>query len=203
MTERYRLSFTTGGLLLKEAPVVARCYLTLRSWPRTRDRVRGDNLLQARTAAAATRVGGEVISRLQHLDEPELQALIEASLRDQAGLMWAAACRRYAFLREFATEVLREHHLLMRRKLTVGDYDNFYNRKALWHPELDEIAPSTQRKLRQNLFRMLREADLISAQNMIQPPLFSPHLALLLASRGPQEFLVFPATDSEIQRWLP
>ena len=99
-------------------------------------------------------------------------------------------------------EVLREHYLLRRHQLTFGDYDAFYSAKALWHVELDEIAPSTQHKLRQNLFRMLREADLVSEQQQIRSAVPSPALAALLAQRGREALLVFPATDNEIQRWL-
>ncbi len=202
MTERYRLSFTTGGLFLREALVVAECFLNIRDWKKARDQVRQDNLLQVRTATAGTRISKEVIARLEQLDELELQALLELSPRDLAYLLWVAACRRYAFIRDFATEVLREHHLLRRRQLSFGDYDSFYNSKALWHAELDDIAPSTRHKLRQNLFRMLREAGLISEQHIIQPALLTPHLAQLLARRGRQELLVFPAAESDIQRWL-
>jgi hypothetical protein len=67
---------------------------------------------------------------------------------------------------------------------------------------LDDIAKSTQLKLRQNLFRMLREADLLSDQYEIHPAQLSPYLAQLLARQGRQVFLVFPATDNDIQRWL-
>lgn len=90
----------------------------------------------------------------------------------------------------------------LRRELSFADYDNFYNSKALWHPELDELTPSTQQKLRQNLFRMLREADLISEQHVIQAALLSPHLVELLACRGAGDLMMFPVSDSEIQRWL-
>ena len=200
--ERYRLSFTTGGLFLREAPIVAERYLTLRDWIQTRDEVRTANLLQVRTAAAALRISKELVSRLEHLNEAELTELIEGSLRDRAYLLWSAACRRYAFIHDFAVEVLREHYLLRRHQLTFGDYDAFYCAKALWHVELDEIAPSTQHKLRQNLFRMLREGDLISDQQQIQPAIPSPALAVLLAQRGREALLVFPATDNEIQRWI-
>jgi hypothetical protein len=72
----------------------------------------------------------------------------------------------------------------LRRQISFGDYDAFYNSKALWHTELDEIATSTQHKLRQNLFRMLRDADLISDQQHIQAAMLSPRLAQLLARRG-------------------
>lgn len=202
MTNRYRLSFTTGGLFSREAPIVAERYLTRRDWPQTRAEVRSENLLQVRTSTAALRVSKELIARLEHLDVPELEELLETSLRDRGYLLWAAACRRYTFIHDFAVEVLREHHLLLRRQISWGDYDAFYNAKALWHTELDEITPSTQHKLRQNLFRMLREADLISDQQLIQPAILSPRLAQLLARRGREDLLVFPATDNEIQRWL-
>ena len=202
MSERYRLSFTTGGLFLREASTVVERYMSIRDWKAARDQVRQENLLQVRTAAAATRISKELTARLELLDDAELEALQDGGLREQAYLLWVAACRRYTFIREFATEVVREHHLSLRRELSFGDYDNFYNSKALWHPELDELALSTQQKLRQNLFRMLREADLISEQHVIQTALLSPHLVELLLRRGVDDLMVFPVSDSEIKRWL-
>lgn len=202
MVDRYRLSFTTGGLFLQEAPIIVERYLALRNWSQTRDQVRNDNLLQVRTAAAALRISKELISRLELLESDELEELVNGNARDRGYLLWVAACRRYAIIHDFAIEVLREHYLLMRRQLSFGDYDAFYNAKALWHTELDEIAQSTQYKLRQNLFRMLRDAGLISDQQHIQAAMLSPRLAQLLARRGRDDLLVFPATDNEIQRWL-
>lgn len=202
MNTPYRLSFTTGGLFIAEAPVVVACYLTHLDWTKARDQIRQDKLLQVRTDAAATRISKEIVARLELLTDAELQALPELNLRDRAYLLWVGACRRYRLIHDFAEEVLREHHLSRRRQVTLDDYDNFYNSKALWHPELDSLASSTQSKLRQNLFRMLREADLLCAQHLIQPALPSLHLAQLLAQQGAEQLLVFPATDLDIQRWL-
>ncbi|MBN8486517.1 MAG: DUF1819 family protein [Burkholderiales bacterium] len=202
MIQRYRLSFTTGGLFVQQAPLIAECFQRVGSWKEVRSQMKAANLLQVRTAAAATRIGKEVSARLEGLSTAELEWLVEASRRDQAYLLWVAACRRYAFIRDFALEVLREQYLVLRRQLTFADYDSYYSGKALWHIELDEIAPSTQLKLRQNLFRMLREADLLSDQSVIHPAQLSPHLAQLLAARGKDELLIFPATDNDIQRWL-
>lgn len=202
MAERYRLSFTTGGLFLREAPLVVERYLALRDWKQTREQVRNENLLQVRTTAAATRISQELIARLELLDPEELEFLVDGSLREQGYLLWAATCRRYTFIRDFAREVLREHYLLLRRQLTTNDYEAFCNAKALWHAELDELASSTHSKLRQNLFRMLRDADLVSAQHQIQPVLIDPALARLLGRHGNEQLLIFPATDHEIKRWL-
>lgn len=79
MTERYRLSFTTGGLFLLEAPMVTDHYLaTSRDWEHTRADERCRNLLQVRTASAATRISKELIARLEMLDLEELELLVEA-----------------------------------------------------------------------------------------------------------------------------
>lgn len=202
MADRYRLSFTTGGLFVPEAASVAAVYLATRDWAMARAQTRQENLLQVRTAAAATRVSKEITARLEHLDDVELQALGDLNTHDRASLLWVAACRRYAFIREFATEVLRENHLHLRKQLTFNDYESFYSSKALWHAELDQLAASTQHKLRQNLFRMLREADLLSESEVILPASLSPALTKLLARQGRRDLLVFPASEKDIQRWL-
>jgi hypothetical protein len=202
MNERYRLSFTTGGLFIHESLLLADCYSNLGSWAKVREHVRQCKILQVRTATATIRISKEVCARLETLDLTELDSLRDLHHRDQAYLLWAATCRRYAFIRDFAMDVLREHHLLLRRQVTFVDYESFYNSKALWHAELDELAPSTQLKLRQNIFRMLREADLISDQHMIHPAQLSPQLAQILARGGRREFLIFPASANEIQRWV-
>ena len=203
MAERYRLSFTTGGLFVQEAALVAASYLETKDWANARAQARQENLLQVRTAAAATRVSKEITARLEHLNDQELQALLDLNLHDRASLLWVAACRRYTFIREFATEVLRENHLRLRRQLSFNDYESFYSSKALWHEELDHLAASTQHKLRQNLFRMLREADLLSDKQLILPAMLSLELTTILAKQGSRDLLVFPASERDIQKWLP
>lgn len=199
---RYRLSFTTGGLFLQEAPVVVERYLVLGDWKTTRDQIRSENLLQVRTSTAATRISKELISRLELLSTDELQYLITASRREQTYLLWSATCRRYAFIRDFAVDILREHFITLRYQITHNDFDAFTNSKAVWHAELDELAPSTLQKLRSNLFRMLRDADLLSDAGLIQPAMLTPALAKILAHADSQALLVFPVTDMDIKRWL-
>ena len=201
-TERYQLSFTAGGLFLQEAPSIAARFLRCHDWRQTRAEIREENLMQQRTATASLRLSKELVARLEMLSVAELEELTEASPRDKGYLLWLAACRRYRFVREFAVEVMREHYLSLRHQLTVGDYESFYSGKALWHAELDELAASTQQKLRQNIFRMLRDADLLSPKNQIQAVLMSPRLAQLIAQQSQEDLLVFPASESEIQRWL-
>jgi hypothetical protein len=202
MVERYRLSFTTGGLFINESEDAARRYLQAGNWETAREEVRTENALQVRTAAAAIRISKEIVARLETLSKEEIDFLVECSATDRVHLLWSAVSRRYALLQEFARDVLREHFILMRRQILLSDFDAFYNQKALWRPELDQLAESTRRKLRQNLFRMMREAGYIIDQYTIAPALLTPALAQLLAKKGVDSLLIFPASDLDIRRWL-
>lgn len=182
--------------------MVAELYLRTQDWELTRDLVRTENLLQVRTAAAALRISKEVVSRLELLTAPELECILDGTIRERGYLLWSAVCRRYAFIREFAVEVVREYFVTLRQELHLKDFDAFFNGKAMWHEELDNTASSTQNKLRQNLFRMLREADLISAHNIIQPAMLTPRVAGLLAAHGRDAFLIYPLADADINRWM-
>ncbi len=199
---RYRLSFTTGGLFINESVMGADLYLKSRDWQRVRDQMRSENLLQVRTAAAGLRISKEIVARLEHLTSEEIAALAQGTARERGYLLWAAVCRRYAFIRDFASEVLREYFITLRHSLTLRDFDSFFNGKAMWHEELDSTAVKTQLKLRQNLFRMMRDADLISDANVIQPAMLTNAVATLLAAKGREALLIFPISDTDINRCL-
>jgi len=109
--------------------------------------------------------------------------------------MWVAACRRYALLGEFAEEVVREHMLLLTPSLRLQDFDSFTREKSLWHPELTALADTTRRKLRQNTFRMLREAGLLMDDGVIPTVFLSPRLEELLGTRDPSDLRFFPTTQ--------
>lgn len=194
-----RMSFTTGGLFQPESVKVAALYLEIGDWDSVRDKVIADNLLQSRTLSTLKRVGREIVSRLRTLSPDELELLVEGSHQEQAYLLWLAICRRYRFIADFAVEVLRERYITLKSELTYENYDSFFIRKSEWHLELDKITPATRSKLRQVLFKMLREADLITANNMIHSAMPSLRLLELLYKGTRREVLYFPLLDSELK----
>ena len=189
---RYALSFTSGGLLAREADVVATVYLRERDWGSVRHVVMEGNLLQARTTSSSVRVTRETIQRLSVMDDAELELLAESSLTERCHLMWVAACRRYELIGDFAEEVLRERFLLLTPTLSIDDFDRFITGKSLWHSELDELKASTRAKLRQNVFRMLHEAGLCSEDGDIVPAVLTERVHEVLAARAPSDVRFLP-----------
>ncbi len=197
--DRYSMSFTTGSLFHRESVKLATLYLDLGDWNSVRYKVIAENLLQTRTLNTLKRVCREVIARLRTLSLGELEFLVEGSRQEQAYLLWLAACRRYRLIADFAVEVLRERYITVKSDLTHEDFDSFFNRKSEWHLELDEITPATRGKLRQVLFKMLREADLITANNMIHAAMLSPRLLELFHQGSGRDVLYFPVFESELK----
>ena len=199
MNTAYLMSFTTGGLFHRESVQLAALYRDLDDWPAVHDRVIAENLLQTRTVSTLKRVYREIASRLKTLNPTELAFLLEGSHQEQAYLLWLAVCRRYSFIADFAVEVLRERFITLKNDLTYDDFDAFFNHKSEWHPELDTISQATRSKLRQVLFRILREADLLSANNTINVALLSPRLLEVILQAGRREVVYFPVFESDLK----
>ena len=193
--ERYKLSFTTGALLVREAGVAAPLYLECRDWPEVRRRLDDGNLLQARTVSSARRLGRELIQRLSALTDTEIMLLTEATAIERGHLMWVAACRQYRLVGEFAEEVVRERFLLLAPTLLPVDFDSFIRSKAVWHDELGEMAESTHRRLRSNVFLMLREAGLLSEAGQIVPTVLSGRVSEVLVESDLRDIRFFPTQD--------
>lgn len=193
------MGFTTGGLLLRESVQVGALFRYLGDWDAVRAQVLQDNLLQTRKASSGKRWGREVVLRLQQLGRQELDLLGSAGVQDQVSIVWIAICRRFAFIADFMADVVRERYLALRNDLGYPEFDAFLEAKSLRHPELDDISPSTKAKLRQILFRMLREARLLSKGNQILTPTLSPELATLLLANRAAEAGYFPIAERDLR----
>ncbi len=194
--DRYALSFTSGALLTREAVIAAPLFLEVRDWNAVRNRLRAENLLQARTASSGFRLAREVAQRLAVLTDAELDLLQDASPSERGHLMWIAACRHYAFIGDFAEEVVRERFLLLTPTLDYDDFDSFVHGKALWHPELTEVKDSTLQKLRSTVFRMLTEAGLLVGDEIVHAPL-SERVRDALDAQVPSDVRFLPTRDSK------
>lgn len=197
MTEhRYRLSFTAGGLLVREAGVAAPLYQRLGDWSKVRATLESENLLQGRTVSSGRRLAREVVQRLSELADDEIDLLVDATSVERGHLMWVAACRRYSLLGEFAEEVLRERFLVLAPTLDHSDFDSFLRMKAIWHEELAELKESTYRKLRANVFLMLREAGQLSDNGRINAVILTDRLAAVFANGTVSDVRFFPTNES-------
>lgn len=197
--EKYILSFTAASLSYSESIKIAEVYLGCKDWDETKRIIEENNLLQSRTGSRTVRTYIELAQRLKLLSIEQMEFLVEGNIQEQRYLLWFTVCNRYKFIREFATEVIHEKFMSMDFELTELDYDAFFNRKADWHEELDSITNSTKNKLKQVVFRMLREAGITTDENMIVQALLSKRLIEVLSPNSPISYQIFPLQIADIE----
>ena len=191
-TTKYSMSFTTGALFYHESAKIVELFSFLKHWEKIREVVVAENTIQARTTNTLKRITNEIISRLRTLSEQELTFFAEATYIERRYILWLAICRRYAFIGDFAVDVIHDNFISLKNTVSYDDYAIFLNKKAEWHNEVDRVAASTRRKLRQTLFQILREANLLDKNNTIIPVTPGTGFQKLLASVKGRETLFFP-----------
>lgn len=199
---KYNMSFTAGGLFLMESIPVAEAYLQLKNWEQVKELVLAENTIQSKTNASLVRFNREIVSRLQLLTDEQIKLLVEGSIGERKLILWVAICRKHKFINDFAIEVIREKFLQLNYKITYKDFDIFFNKKSEWHDELDQLTDSSRNKLRQVLFRMLREADILLENDEINRVHLTSKFIETMKRTSRAEFSILPISELEITKAL-
>lgn len=194
----YLMSFGTGGLFVNESVAVARLHVRGEDWDSTAVVAQKSGAFPVRKASSARRSIREIVNRLRQLSADELGLFIDGERSEQAALLWLAACRAYRFIDEFAVEVLNERFLSLRTDLTYDDFDTFLAAKAEWSPKLAGLSSTTRAKLRAVLFRLMREAGILSPDDRILGPMLSRRVLLMIHVGNPAEFQFFPGAERQL-----
>lgn len=196
--DSYLMSFGTGGLYVNESVAVARLHRAGADWDATATLAREVGAFPVRKASSAQRSIREIVNRLRWLSDDELEVFIEGERSEQAALLWLAACRAYRFIREFAVEVLNERFLSLRTDLTYDDFDGFLAAKAEWSPKLATLSDTTHAKLRAVLFRLMREAEILSPDDRILGSILSRRVLALIHAGDPDDLRFFPGAERQM-----
>ena len=144
-------------------------------------------------SASNRRTLREIVNRISTLTDDELEYFVsEADRTDRQAILWLATCRAYRFVREFAVEVIRERYMSYQLDLPMESFDILLDAKAEWDDGLSALSRTTRPKLRQILFRMMREAGVISEENQIQTSILSGRMKSLIEEQYPAQLAIFP-----------
>lgn len=196
----YRMSFGTGGLFLNESIAIAKLYVELGNWTAVKRSAAEAGVVPFRKQSSTTRTVREIANRLEVLTAVEIDLLCHGEHHVQLSLLWLALCRGYRFIGEFAAELVSERYLSFRTLLTYDDFDTYFAAKAEWEPELQDVKDTTREKLRQILFRLMREAGILGQDGHIRRALLSARFTDLLQQSDPSELRYFPGAELDARR---
>lgn len=182
LSNKYRFSFTAGALLHEEM-VMAANELIHHDFKIER---LSASVLKKDRSKTNKREFAEVALRIKTLDDKEIEFLAKGSIVLSKQVALLACVRAYSFIRDFFFYVILDKVNLFDFSLTERDYISFVRSRELDHPELEALADSTKYKVKQVLFRIIDQAELIDSikSKNINPNFLEPRLGAWLSEQG-------------------
>lgn len=204
MNSNYVLSFTAMSLMVCEAQKMALLYLENKDWKKVEYSVVVENVLQKSTLATRKREFIELKKRVKSLSDTQLNYFESASDSDTKYLVLLSCFKSYQFIFDFVAENVRNKLLLFDFQIFNSDYESFYESKALLYDNLNTISQTTQAKIKQVLFKILEQAEIIDSvkNKYIQKPYISEELIKLIVQDNPQYLKAFLYNDGEINAFV-
>ena len=166
---KYRLSFGTGNAYIHESNLILKKYLENKDWKETERFCIEDNILQINTLSSAKRIFREISLRLKSLNDEEQEFFISSNYVDQSILIWISICRTYKFIGDFSSIIISEKFNSFQLEIDYSDFNYFYERQEVLHEGLYSLKDSTRKKLRQVIFKIMKDLNMISKKNEITP----------------------------------
>lgn len=192
MSSSYSLSMSGSSIRRPETIETARLYLDLGDWNAVRKQVVEDNLYQLNAESSRKRVSGELVKRLRTLTDSEVRFLVDSFGDDQSAMLWVSVCRTYQFVSDLSVNVLRESYASGIPTYTEGAFEAFFEQEAEVHPELTRLTEAGRGKMRNQVFRMLVECDLVAENGTITPLHPTPAFTQAIDSEHAGDLDLFP-----------
>lgn len=197
-TVKYLFGFTAASLRLNEMIKIEMFArengLNNYNSPEIKDLIGHGNL------RTAEREFNEIAKRLEKLTDFEKDILLNADHSSQKQVAFLGVCKQYAYIRDFTMEVVREKIQVYNYQLSEFDYLIFVRRKKESHPELERLAETTQKKVKQLVFKILEQAGIIDniINIAIQPQIVSTELINAILEDNAEWLKMFLFGDNEI-----
>ena len=192
---KYRLSFGTGNAYINESNLILKKYLENKDWRETEKYSIENNILQTNTLSSAKRTFREISLRLKSLNHLEQEFFIISNYADQSVLIWISICRTYKFVGDFASMIISEKFNSYQLEIEYSDFNYFFEKQQVFHEELRTLKDSTRKKLRQVIFRIMKDLNIISKDKEITPLLPSLELKEVTKSTRKDLKLFLPGVN--------
>lgn len=199
--ETYNMSFTAGAAMLNEMHAVAEALVECDGdWNRTKDMTFKENLMEKEKMSSSIRYFALMKQRLEVLNEAELDMLVNGTVAVRRLIVLLAICKAHSFIYDFISENVRDCFYNQYEKISHANFNEFYNEKKYEHPEIEQVSELTARKMRQVVFRILEQTELIedAESGILRRPYLSEAVERLIVKDDPKWLAIYLYSNNEI-----
>lgn len=195
------MSFTAGAAMLNEMYAVAEALVECDGdWERTKDKTFKENLMEKEKMSSNIRYFALMKQRLEVLNEAELDMLVNGTVAVRRLIVLLAICKAHSFIFDFISENVRDCFYNQYEKISHANFNEFYNEKKYEHPEIEQVSELTVAKMRQVVFRILEQTELIedAESGILRRPYLSEAVERLIVKDDPKWLAIYLYSNNEI-----
>ena len=195
------MSFTAGAAMLNEMHAVAEALVECDGdWERTKDKTFKENLMEKEKMSSNIRYFALMKQRLEVLNDAELEMLVNGTVAVRRLIVLLAICKAHPFIYDFISENVRDCFYNQYEKISHANFNEFYNEKKYEHPEIEQVSELTVAKMRQVVFRILEQTELIedTESGILRRPYLSDALERLIVKDDPKWLAIYLYSNNEI-----
>ena len=199
--ETYNMSFTAGAAMLNEMHAVAEALVECDGdWERTKDKAFKENLMEKEKMSSNIRYFALMKQRLEVLNEAELDMLVNGTVAVRRLIVLLAICKAHSFIYDFISEYVRDCFYNQYEKISYANFNEFYNEKKYEHPEIEQVSELTVAKMRQVVFRILEQTELIedAESGILRRPYLSESVERQIVKDDPKWLAIYLYSNNEI-----
>ena len=199
--ETYNMSFTAGAAMLNEMHAVAEALVECDGdWERTKDKTFKENLMEKEKMSSNIRYFALMKQRLEVLNEAELDMLVNGTVAVRRLIVLLAICKAHSFIYDFISEYVRDCFYNQYEKISYANFNEFYNEKKYEHPEIEQVSELTVAKMRQVVFHILEQTELIedAESGILRRPYLSESVERQIVKDDPKWLAIYLYSNNEI-----
>ena len=200
-TVTYNLTFTAGSAMLNETHAVAEAFLQCEGdWNKTKELTFRENLMEKNRLSTNQRVFALMKQRISALNGEELTLLVDGNMAARRQMVLLAICKAHPFIFDFIRENVRESFYSLHEKISHSNFNEFFNEKKYIHTELEQITDLTIAKIRQVIFRILEQTELIESAEtgILCRPYLTEQVERVITKDNARWLTIFLYSNTEI-----
>lgn len=197
----YNMAFTAGAAMLSETLAVAEAYLDCgQDWELTREKTIKENLMSKGKLSSNQRYFQLMKQRIEVLNNEEIQMLVHGSVSARRQLILLAICKAYRLIFDFINENVRECFYNFHESISHANFNEFFNEKKYEHPEMEKISELSIYKMRQVIFRILEQTELIESAESgeLRRPYLTEELERMIVKDDAKWLAIYLYSNNEI-----